>query len=98
MEHPLDEQYEKALLEARGRVRKKTVFYKHLLLYLFVNMVIVTINLLAFPERLWFSWPILGWGAGLAAHGFRALGTGARAPRVGPPRRPYSRAGKGSSS
>jgi hypothetical protein len=43
-------------------------FSIHLVTYLAVNALLVGVNLLATPGRLWFFWPLLGWGAGLLAH------------------------------
>jgi 2TM domain len=43
-------------------------FYIHLAAYLAVNALLVYINLAASPGRLWFQWPLIGWGVGLAAH------------------------------
>ena len=44
-------------------------FYIHLAAYVVVNGMLVTINLARSPGRLWFQWPLLGWGVGLIAHG-----------------------------
>ncbi|MGL4552510.1 MAG: 2TM domain-containing protein [Gemmataceae bacterium] len=43
-------------------------FYIHLANYLIVNALLVVINLLTSPDRLWFYWPVLGWGIGIAFH------------------------------
>jgi uncharacterized membrane protein len=43
-------------------------FYIHLTVYLAVNALLVCINLLTTPDRLWCQWPLLGWGIGLLAH------------------------------
>lgn len=42
----------------------------HLFVYLAVNTFLVIVNLMTSPETLWFIWPILGWGVGLAAHAY----------------------------
>ncbi len=52
---------------ADARVRG---FLVHLFVYVAVNILLVAVNLVATPQSLWFFWPLLGWGAGLAAHGF----------------------------
>jgi len=44
----------------------------HLFAYLGVNALLVFINLSTSPESVWFIWPLLGWGLGLAAHAFLA--------------------------
>ena len=44
----------------------------HLFIYLSVNTFLIAINLQTSPETLWSIWPLLGWGAGLAAHAWLA--------------------------
>ena len=57
---------------ARRRVRIKTGFYIHGLVYLLVNSVLLLINLLGGGPR-WHVAPLLGWGLGLAIHGLVTL-------------------------
>lgn len=52
---------------ARKRVREIRGFYSHLAIYLIVNAGLLAINLLTSPFSLWFYWPMLGWGLGVAA-------------------------------
>ncbi len=59
--------------QARDRVGAKLSFLVHLVLYIAVNVFLVTVNLLSTPEHLWFYWPMLGWGAGLLSHGAYVL-------------------------
>lgn len=54
---------------ALAHVRKVKGFYVHLAQYLIVIPVLAAINLLTHADYLWFVWPALGWGAGLAMHG-----------------------------
>lgn len=54
--------------EARRQISRLRGFYQHLLVFVVVNSGLVAINLLASPERLWFYWPLLGWGIWLALH------------------------------
>lgn len=44
----------------------------HLVIYLCVNALLVGIDLINSPENLWFFWPLLGWGIGLAGHAWLA--------------------------
>ncbi len=44
----------------------------HLFVYLSVNALLIGMTLTTSPGNLWFIWPLLGWGAGLAAHAFLA--------------------------
>lgn len=48
-------------------------FYGHLLTYVLVNAGLAAINLLTFPKMLWFVFPLIGWGLGLAAHAAKAF-------------------------
>jgi fatty acid desaturase len=63
------------------RLKAKNGFKIHLLVYLCVNTMLVVIwavttsaaGLFTSPGPAWFPWPIfviLGWGVGLAAHGY----------------------------
>jgi hypothetical protein len=47
--------------------------------YVLVNLLLVGINLLT-PGRLWFYWPLLGWGIGLLAHFVAVKGGGILGP------------------
>jgi hypothetical protein len=53
--------------------RARTGFYVHLAAYLAVNALLVCVNLLTTPGRLWFYWPLVGWGVGLLAHALAAF-------------------------
>lgn len=44
----------------------------HLFVYLAVNALLIGINLTFSPDNLWFIWPMLGWGFGLAGHAWLA--------------------------
>ena len=57
--------YEQALKQAR----ELRAFYSHLAIYLVVNAFLVALDVLSSPDELWFYWPMLGWGIGLAVHG-----------------------------
>lgn len=54
---------------ARSRVQALRRFYRHLTIYAVVNTGLVAINLLSSSGRLWFFWPMGGWGLGLLVHG-----------------------------
>lgn len=58
---------------ARKQVNRLRGFYHHLVVYAVVNAGLAGINLLASPGRLWFHWPLLGWGIWLALHALRAF-------------------------
>jgi hypothetical protein len=55
---------------ALKRVHAKVGFYWHFLCFALVNAALVAINFSYTPERLWFVWPLAGWGAALLLHAF----------------------------
>jgi hypothetical protein len=63
---------------AKARVQALRGFYVHLTVYVLVNLLLCTINLLTSPDSLWFYWPLLGWGVGLALHALGVFGAGRR--------------------
>ena len=58
------------------KLRRREVEYEdarywfkwHLAAYVAANAAMTTSNILLIPERLWFYWPLIGWGIGLACH------------------------------
>ena len=68
MQHPEDrsELYDRA----KKRVAEIKGFYIHLGVYLIVNAGLFAINMITNPDNLWFYWPLLGWGVGVAIHAF----------------------------
>ena len=54
---------------ARARVEAKLGFYRHAIIYVLVNLLLLGINLSESPEYLWVKWPVFGWGIGVVAHG-----------------------------
>ena len=65
---------------AERRVNARIGFWIHALVYLAVNTLLITVNLMTSPHVLWFLFPLLGWGIGLLAHGLSvyAVLSGAR--------------------
>lgn len=59
---------------ALAHVRKVKGFYVHLTQYLIVIPILTAINLVSYSSYLWFVWPALGWGLGVAAHGASVFG------------------------
>ena len=59
-----DEKYEKA----RSRVKELRDFYKNLLTYVGVNILLIIINLITSPGKLWFYWVTIFWGIGIVLH------------------------------
>jgi len=50
------------------RAEMKLGFRSHVFAYAIVNAGLAAINLVTSPNYLWFVWPLIGWGIGLAAH------------------------------
>jgi hypothetical protein len=50
------------------RAEMKLGFRSHVFAYAIVNAGLAAINLATSPGYLWFVWPLIGWGIGLAAH------------------------------
>ncbi|WP_374442218.1 2TM domain-containing protein [Epilithonimonas sp.] len=64
--------YERAV----KRVKELKSFYGNLISYCIVIPFLIIINLLTSPKEIWFYWPMLGWGIGLAAHGMNTFAIG----------------------
>ncbi len=62
--------------DARRQVSMLRGFYHHLLVFAVVNTGMLAINLIASPGRLWFYWPLLGWGIWLSLHAFATFSRG----------------------
>jgi len=60
-----DERY----LRAKKKVENLKEFYRHLAVYLLINVLIFAINLYTFQGYWWFIYPLGGWGIGVAMHG-----------------------------
>lgn len=61
---------------ARTRVQQLRNFYVHVAVYLFVNLLLLLINLLTDRYSLWFYWPLIGWSIAIAVHAFLVYGIG----------------------
>ena len=59
---------------AKKRVKELKGFYSHLASYILIISFLCFINLRFSPEHIWFYWPMLGWGIGLASHGISVFG------------------------
>ena len=65
-----DERYK----NAAKKVEDLKGFYGNLVAYVIVNIGFLVLNLITSPDHLWFYWPMLGWGIGLAIHAMRVFG------------------------
>ncbi|PER12479.1 histidine kinase [Bacillus cereus] len=60
-----DENY----LRAKKRVENLKTFYIHLTVYILVNLMLFFINISSDSSKLWFLYPLGGWGIGIVIHG-----------------------------
>jgi hypothetical protein len=65
---------EQKYMRAKKKVDDIKGFYWNLLSYCLVIPFLIFINLMTSSAYLWFWWPMLGWGIGLAFHGFGVFG------------------------
>ena len=56
------------------RQRTPQKFWIHLAVFLVVNAGLITLNLIRSPDKYWFHWVLLGWGAGLLLNAYRVFG------------------------
>jgi hypothetical protein len=61
---------------AKRRVGQMKGFYIHATVYVMVNVLLIGINLATSSDHIWFFYPLLGWGIGLAAHWLSVFGLG----------------------
>jgi hypothetical protein len=61
---------------AKKRVKEIKGFYGNLISYCVVIPFLVVLNLITSPKNLWFYWPMLGWGIGVASHGLSVFAIG----------------------
>jgi hypothetical protein len=53
---------------ATTKVNRRIGFYIHLAVFVIVNTLLVAVNLVTSAQHLWFVWPLMGWGLGIAVH------------------------------
>lgn len=62
--------------KAKKRVKELKGFYGNLISYCTIIPFLIIINLIVSPKNLWFYFPMLGWGIGVASHAFQVFGVG----------------------
>jgi two-component system LytT family sensor kinase len=67
---------DKSYQRAQKRVKEIKSFYGNLISYCIVIPALIIINLMTSPDDIWFYFPMLGWGIGLAAHGMNVFAIG----------------------
>jgi len=63
---------------ARRRAEARYGFYKHLAVYLVVNILLFLINLTSSPDYFWAIWPLMGWGLAIVFHALNVFVIGQR--------------------
>ncbi|MGE7636009.1 2TM domain-containing protein [Bacillus paramycoides] len=63
-------------LRAKKRVENLKAFYIHLTVYILVNLMLFLINMISDSSKLWFLYPLGGWGIGIVIHGLTTLPLG----------------------
>ena len=58
--------------------RERKAFTIHAIAYAIGNSALIAINLLFVPQFLWFVFPLVGWGSGLAIHYYLGVHTAPR--------------------
>ncbi len=58
---------------AKERVTVLQGFYRHLSVYVIVNLGLFLINMTTSPGTLWFIWPLMGWGIAIVLHALRVF-------------------------
>lgn len=64
--------------KASKRVKELKEFYGNLTSFCIVIPFLAILNLMTAPGYLWFLWPMLGWGIGIAFHAVNIFGIGKR--------------------
>ena len=59
-----DEKYERA----RKRINDLKHFYRDLISYVTINVILLIINLVTSPGKLWFYWVTIFWGIAILLH------------------------------
>jgi hypothetical protein len=55
------------------RLLQNTGFRAHLIVCFAVNVLLIVLNLAVSADKLWFIWPLLGWGVGLLGHAYLVM-------------------------
>jgi hypothetical protein len=79
MDEPQSAQSEREIRDqATRRVYAKVGLAWHALVFVISNAAMIALNLVYTPDKLWFVWPLAGWGTGLLLHAvaiFAGMGT-----------------------
>lgn len=59
--------------KAQKKIQEIKEFYGHLTVYIITMTGLAVLNLVTYPQHLWFLYPFIGWGLGLAGHGIKTF-------------------------
>ncbi|WP_348798889.1 2TM domain-containing protein [Flavobacterium adhaerens] len=65
---------EERYARAKARVAEIKRFYHKVKSFLVISVILITVNLVTSPNRLWFYWPVFWLGAILAYKGLKTFG------------------------
>jgi hypothetical protein len=68
------EEMDNKYIRAQKKVEEIKGFYGHLAGYVITILALMTVNLTTYPQYLWFLYPALGWGIGVAFHYMSVFG------------------------
>lgn len=60
---------DRAYQRAKEQAKRIVGFYRHLILFVGINIAFVIINLVTDPHHLWFYYPLIVWAVGLMIQG-----------------------------
>ena len=61
------EDYKCAYREVKKEI-ERSGFIVHLSVYIIVNIMLAIVNLIYSPHKIWFIYPLFGWGIGIVMH------------------------------
>jgi hypothetical protein len=61
--------------KATRKVGARIGFNWHLVVFVMANLAMLAINLQYSPDKMWFVWPLGGWGAALLLHAYATFST-----------------------
>lgn len=68
METTYNNEIENSYYKAQRKVEEIKGFYGNFYSWVLVNLGLMVLNLVTYPDYLWFFWPLVGWGVGVAVH------------------------------
>lgn len=73
MEAPTYTQEQTNYFKAQKKIQEIKEFYGHLTAFIIIMTGLAVLNLITYPYHLWFLYPLVGWGIGLAIHAVKTF-------------------------